>query len=203
MSELRPRRSQIIDASGNPEVLDDMFFGVFGQDPVLNPINIFSDEAETIALANPQATNSRGLTINRVFASVDFSYEIRTADDAPVEGPFDVRLSSRAGFDTADALTIITLTETSANLYNADEGFVSLPPTGIYALNFPTTNTGDVNMTFTGLAGTFDVLDEGGQELGPAFIDPLVPRLYFWDGTEWKRVSVGELEIPDIQFFTS
>ncbi len=200
MSLLRPRLSQVIDSGGDPEVAAKTYFGVFGQDPILNPINIFSDEGETIQIANPQDTNSVGLTINRVFASVDYSYQIDDMLGNTIEGPFDVRLSSRAGFDTADALSIITLTETSSNLYDIDEGFVSLPPAGVYELIFPTTNTGNVDITFTGLAGTFNVFDEAGAELAAGAVVANVPRSYYWDGAEWKQQLVGGgLSIFDIE----
>jgi len=199
MSLLRPRLANVIDGGGAPEVAAKTFFGVFGQDPVLNPINIFSDEAETIQIANPQDTNSVGLTINRVFASVDYSYQIDNMLGDTIEGPFDVRLSSRTGFDTADALSIITLTETSPNLYNIDEGFASLPPTGVYELIFPTTNTGNVDITFTGLAGTFELLDEDGNELSGGELVVNKPRSVFWDTVEWKLQPSGGLGFFDIQ----
>ena len=185
MSLIRPRLSQILDDAGDPVVNGYVYFGTYGADPRTNLLTLYTTEAETVTLANPQRTDSYGRLANDVYISTDYSYEVSDSDDVTIEGPKDRRLSSRAGFDTADATSIITLTETSANLYDISEGWLSAPPAGVYQLVFPTTNTGAVTITMDGIAGTFALEDSDSVALAGSEITASKPMAIYWTGTEF------------------
>tara|TARA_R110000824_G_scaffold18964_3_gene74298 strand:- start:108 stop:728 length:621 start_codon:yes stop_codon:yes gene_type:complete len=185
MSLIRPRLSQIIDDSGNPVVNGYVYFGTYGAAPRSNLITIYANEAQSSSLANPQRTDSLGRIANDVYLSVDYSYEVSNSSDVTIEGAKNRRLSSRAAFDTADAISIITLTETSSNLYDIDEGWLSLPPAGVYRFVFPTTNTGAVTITFDGIAGTFALEDSDSVALAGSEITASKPMAIYWTGTEF------------------
>lgn len=203
MSLIRPRLSQILDDAGDPVVNGYVYFGTYGTDPRTNLLTVYTTEAETVTLANPQRTDSLGRLANDVYFSVDYSYEVADSDDVTIEGPKDRRLSSRAAFDTADATSIITLTETSANLYDISEGWLSLPPAGVYQLVFPTTNTGAVTITMDGIAGTYAFEDGDSVALGGAEITALKPMSVYWDGTEFlNQASSSGLSLFDIQLLS-
>ena len=65
------------EEDGKPIVNGSAYFGVANQDPVLNPITIYSDRNVTVPITNPQPTDSQGRLINEVYVAVNqYSYKV-------------------------------------------------------------------------------------------------------------------------------
>ena len=62
--------TQFVDSSGAPIVNGFIYIGDQNADPVLNPQAIFSDRALTVALANPQRTDSDGRSVNKIWRNL-------------------------------------------------------------------------------------------------------------------------------------
>lgn len=65
------------EKDGKPIVGGKVYYGVANQDPILNPIPIFSDSGLTVPIANPQLLDSQGFLANRVFVGVNqYSFQV-------------------------------------------------------------------------------------------------------------------------------
>jgi hypothetical protein len=65
------------EEDGKPIVNGSAYFGVANQDPVLNPITIYSDRNVSVPITNPQPTDSQGRLINEVYVAVNqYSYQV-------------------------------------------------------------------------------------------------------------------------------
>jgi len=81
---------QIISSSGKPVLNGYIYIGSYGQDPVANPLNLFSDVGLTIPIANPQRTDSLGRPVNDIYiAEQNYSYQLKDQNLASIEGPKD------------------------------------------------------------------------------------------------------------------
>lgn len=81
---------QIISSSGKPVLNGYIYIGSYGQDPVANPLSLFSDAALTTPIANPQRTDSLGRPVNDAYiAETRYSYELKDAAGVTIEGPKD------------------------------------------------------------------------------------------------------------------
>ena len=77
--------TQFLDDNGDPLLNGKLYVGVYGLDPVANPITIYSDAALTTPLANPQTLDSFGRPSNDIYISSDFSYKVTDVDDVQIE----------------------------------------------------------------------------------------------------------------------
>jgi len=73
---------QFVNIDGKPFVNGKVFIGAQNQDPVLNPITIFSDRALSVVLANPQALDSFGRPANKIFIPATYSMKIEDSAGA-------------------------------------------------------------------------------------------------------------------------
>lgn len=192
MALVQPRYSQILDANGDPAVGAKVYFSAYGTDPVANhsSFTIYSDESLATSATNPQVADSFGRMPNQVYIGVDYAYLIKDADDNIIEGPIDRRISSRINFETSQSIDVITLTETSANNYSMDPGWTKLPPNGVYPLMFPTTNTGAVTATITGITGSYSVTSKG-VALTSDQITANVVHLSYFNGTSFDLFNIS------------
>src|SRR5690349_6801558 len=79
---------QVINSSGRPIVNGYIYIGAYQQDPVANPLSLFSDPGLTTPIANPQRTDSFGRPVNDIYiAEPRYSYQIKDVTLTSVEGP--------------------------------------------------------------------------------------------------------------------
>lgn len=161
MSIFLRQTEQFVDASGAPLVNGNVYIGVYGQDPKLNPIQLYTDDSRLSQLPNPMLLDEFGRLSVDVYIETDYSYMVETSAGTPIEGVKNRRLSSSTVFSSAESIKTISLIETAANVYEAREGFQVIPPQGSYLLKFPTANTGAVTVEFEDLVGSFPVKSDG------------------------------------------
>lgn len=194
MSIFLRQTDQFIDASGAPVVNGLVYIGVYGQDPKINPIKIYTDDSKVSELPNPMLLDEFGRLSVDVYLDVDYSYMVETSAGTPIEGVKNRRLSTTTNFSSAQSIKTISLIETSANVYEAREGFQVIPPQGSYFLRFPTANTGAVTIEFEDLVGSFPVKDNGST-LSSGAIGINETILADFDGTDFNIVIAASSTI--------
>lgn len=112
MSARIDEKTQFVDSAGVPIVNGKIYIGLQGADPVLNPISIFSDRELTIALANPQLTDSNGRSVNKIWIPGDYS--IRVDDSLDVQQMIDLDAGETVTDSGVTPLSNVTGTNTIA-----------------------------------------------------------------------------------------
>lgn len=175
MASFIDENTQFEGVDGKPLVNGKIYIGVQGQDPVLNPTNIFSDRALTIALANPQTLNSLGRSTNKIW--IPGKYSLRVEDSAAVlhlveldqgetQAVGTTKLSNVQGVDAITSLANPTIT-----------AYVDLQQ---YVFTAVGSNTVAVTMSIDGLvAKSID----GTSAAGTFSVDQLV-SIYFNAATD-------------------
>lgn len=130
--------TQFLDDNGDPLLNGKLYVGVYGLDPVANPITIYSDVALTTPLTNPQTLDSFGRPTNDIYIGQSFSYkvedsggtqiELKNVDFAPYQG-----LSLRAFGAIGDGVTDDTAAVT-AWLNALDDDVSGYVPSGTYLI---------------------------------------------------------------------
>ena len=64
------------DVDGAPLVNAKIYVGVQNQDPVANPVLIYSDRALTTPIDNPQTTNAYGRAVNKIYTAAEYSLQV-------------------------------------------------------------------------------------------------------------------------------
>lgn len=158
MSIVLRQKDQIIDDEGNPVVNGYFYVGEQGQNPKTNPVNIYADDEFTVALANPQRTDSYGRLVNDIYLELDsYSYLISNSTDVTIEGPFDrgVLGGARASSITQETVNV-SEGETTITLSNTyTEGAVTVSVNGVDQSPLEYSAPGGTTITFN------DPLPEG------------------------------------------
>lgn len=96
---------QVIDEAGRPVVAGFIYYGEYGKDPKLNPIEIYADEELSAPLDNPLRTDIFGRPSAAPHVGVDYSYVITDIFGTTIEGPYNQRIGANALGLTSTALT--------------------------------------------------------------------------------------------------
>ncbi len=140
-------KTQFVDDAGNPIVNGSIFIGLQNADPVANPITIFSDRALTIPIANPQATDSEGRSVNKIWIPGDYSIQVN--DSLAVQQMIDLD----AGVDiTASGVTPLdTVNGTDTITAQGSPTVLALNDNELYVFQAVNNNTGATTLNIDGL----------------------------------------------------
>lgn len=83
MAALIDEHTQFVSSSGAPINNGYIYVGSRNQDPVLNPITIYSDRALTTTLTNPQRTDANGRAVNKIW--IPSRYSLKVEDENNVQ----------------------------------------------------------------------------------------------------------------------
>lgn len=142
MPSLINEHTQFIDPStGLPAVGGSLYIGSQNQDPVANPITIYSDRGLTTTLANPQTLDASGRATNKIWVPGKYSLQVNDLSGSQVYQELDngelaqtgiSQLDNVQGTDTITAEgspAILTLVDKQAFVFtaaNANTGAVTL-----------------------------------------------------------------------------
>lgn len=186
-------KTQFQDSAGIPIVNGLIFIGLQNSDPVSNPIVIFSDRALTIPIANPQATDSNGRAVNKIWIPGDYS--IRVNDSLGAQQMIDLD----AGI-TTEASGVTPLTNAAGTDTITAEGtptVLAYANNEMYVFQAVNNNTGPVTLNIDGV---------GPKPIVNNVVDPLVANDIIANGAivvvfndildafEWVNQNVTNLE---------
>lgn len=163
MSAKIDENTQFVGVDGKPIVNGKIYIGTQNQDPILNPITIFSDRDLTVVLANPQLLDSDGRSVNKIWIPAKYSFRVDDSDDVQKLQDLDAgeepstgtsSLGNVQGIDaiTADGAPTIT----------------SIADDEIYIFEAVSTNTGAVTLKIDSTA--VQSIKNNGRELLPGEI---------------------------------
>jgi len=183
--------------NGKPIVNGSIFIGVQNQDPILNPITIYSDRDLTVTIANPQTTDSFGRSTNKIW--IPGKYSIIVQDSASVQKYSELD----AGESPATGITNLT-NVAGANTITADASptITLLVDKEIYPFTAIGTNTGAVTLAID-LVAAKAVLKYHDQPLiaGDIEINQAVSVMY--NGTDDTFELISSTLDPQIQSITA
>jgi hypothetical protein len=186
MSIVLRQKDQILDDAGDPIVNGYFYVGEQGQDPKTNPINIYADDEYTVALANPQRTDTYGRVVNDIYVQADgYSYLISNSADTTIEGPFDRGvLGNGLGASSITQETVsVSEGETSIVLTNSyTEGAVTVSVNGVDQSPLHYTAPGGNTITFT------EALPEG-EVIVTIFGTISIPVLISYAPEDWGLIT--------------
>jgi len=162
MSAFLDENTQFVDDGGKPLAGGKAYFGVVGSDPILFPIQIFSDRALKIELNNPQTLDADGRTENKIWISTVYSLLVQDV--------LGVQHIQQLDQGTLLSSEFITLTVTGgANDLIADgvSPIELLSDKGIYVLQTINPNSGPMTLE-VGMVTAKDIklnLDQDIQEI--------------------------------------
>ncbi len=165
MSAFVSENTQFLGTDGKPLTGGKIYIGDQNLDPVLNPTDIFSNRALTIAIANPQPLDSLGKPTNKIWIGVD-KYSIRIDNSADVQQFQELdngedtqvgttKLDNVQGVDNVTATASTTITE-YVDLQQYVFGAVG---TNTQTMTLDIDNVGPKNIDDTATAGTFVLND--------------------------------------------
>jgi len=161
MAELVTANQPFQGVDGKPIVNGFIFVGKAKADTILNPINIFSDRQLTIALDNPQRTDSLGRPVNKIWGIAPYSVLVQDVNSVQRFTDDDTGESEAAG--------LITLTNVQGLNSITAEGIPSITGYVDKALYIFTTagiNTGNVTLNIDN-QGIIPVKKEHDKEISP------------------------------------
>jgi hypothetical protein len=97
MPSLIDEHQVFLDSSGTPIVSGKIYIGSQNNDPVTNPITIYSDRDLTTALPNPQPTDVNGRALNKIWVPAKYSIRVDDADDVQQYQNLDAGDTSETG----------------------------------------------------------------------------------------------------------
>lgn len=158
MASLIDEHTQFLDSAGTPIVNGYVYIGSQNQDPVLNPITIYSDRALTTTLSNPQRTDANGRTTNKIYAAGRYSIKVEDANNVQRYQELD------NGEEPASGITTLTNVQgINAITAEASPAITSYTDGEIYVLKAANANTGAVTLDAGG--GAKDVRKNGADAL--------------------------------------
>jgi hypothetical protein len=97
MPSLIDEHQVFLDSLGTPIVSGKIYIGSQNNDPVTNPITIYSDRDLTTALPNPQPTDVNGRALNKIWVPAKYSIRVDDADDVQQYQNLDAGDTSETG----------------------------------------------------------------------------------------------------------
>jgi len=136
MPSIISEHEQHVDSGGKPIVNGTIHIGARNTDPTLlaNKITIYSDRALTTPLANPQATDAEGRSVNKIWVPGRYSIVVQDSESAQQYSELDAGENPETGISaltnvqgtnaiTADGdPTIDTLLDQQAYIFRAAGG---------------------------------------------------------------------------------
>jgi len=107
--------TQYVGTNGKPLTGGKLYIGVQNQDPVTTGIDLFSDRALTVAIANPQALDSLGKTTNKIWISAN-KYSVRVDNSSDVQQFQELDNGSGFGITAELATDAQTVTGTATDV---------------------------------------------------------------------------------------
>ncbi len=130
---------------GKPIVNGYIYVGVAGQDPKLNPVNIYSDRGLTTLIANPQRTDAYGRAVNKVWVSGRYSVKVEDRDG--VQKYQDLQRGELADSPTINLVNVQGINAVTADAVPAVSSYIDK---AVYVLTVVNSNTGAVTLDFGG-----------------------------------------------------
>lgn len=213
MAVIIDEHTQYVDIDGKPLVGGTVTIGEDGSsDPENDKKDIFSDEALTIPLANPQTLNDRGQTENKIFLSGKYSFLLKDSEDNQIE------LDTSRGEDTATSGNISLTNVAGINDLTAqgspnpiDEYTDKQPytltlvnaPTGAMTLNIDSNGVVDIKANgFDIVSGQFsanEVITVTYNSIGPVFeLSSNAPPAFLKTPLDTNGNSIYESEGSDV-----
>lgn len=147
MPSLIDERKPFIGTDGKPIVNGSVYIGSQNNNPVTNPITIYSDRALTTVLANPQQTDAYGKPTNKIW--VPGRYSIQVNDSSAVQKFQDLD----AGDNPQTGITTLSnVSGTNAITAQGTPIITSLTDKQFYALTVANANTGAVTLQIDAIA---------------------------------------------------
>ncbi len=172
-------RTQFVDDAGTPIVNGQIFIGLQNSDPVANPITIFSDRALTVPIANPQATDSEGRSVNKIWIPGDYSVEVQDALGATklidLDAGVDITASGVTPLDTVNGTDTITA--------QGSPTVLALNDNELYVFQAVNNNTGAVTLNIDGL---------GARVIKNNLVDDLVANDILANGVVVVAYNAGQ-----------
>lgn len=132
--------TQYLTIGGAPIVAGEIYIGDVNADPVANPKSIFSDRALSVALANPQASDAFGRSVNKIWTDGKFSIQVN--DSAGVQQFQDLD----AGESTTGATSISLDSVVGSNTITATGGITAYTSNQQFVFKTALANTGPVTL---------------------------------------------------------
>jgi len=158
-------KTQFVDSGGEPIVNGFIYIGVQNADPKVSSISIFSDRALTIALGNPQRTDSQGRSVNKIWFSG--RYSIKVEDVNNVQQFQDLDAGEATGNEILPLINVLGINTITADASPVITAYVDKAQ---FIFTVLSTNTGAVTLDISSV-GAKDFLSPAGN----AFISGELP----------------------------
>lgn len=190
--------TQYTNVGGKPLVNGKVFIGVVNQDPVLNPEPIFADPPLTIPLANPQALNSRGQTVNKMYVAGRYSFKLEDSNGGQIDQDLD------RGTAPAIGITALTFVQgTNAITAQANPTISFYTDKAQFSLTIINSPTGATTLNIDGLGAV--PIKNNGIDIQPEQIaaNSIVVVAFNAIGPVFELISNQIAGLGGIQTFTS
>jgi len=134
---------QYFGSDGLPLVGGQIYIGTVALEPIGNLISIFSDEALTVSIANPQTIGADGFSANKIYIPAKYSLRVNTVLGA--QFLLDLNVGASAGTGTTSLKSVLG---TNAITAEGEASVVtSLVDKEVYTLKIANTNDGTSGVT--------------------------------------------------------
>lgn len=175
-------RTQFLDESGAPIVNGYIYIGSQNQNPVTNPITIYSDRGLSTTISNPQRTDADGRAENKIWVPGRYSLKVEDVDNV------QKLLDLDRGEDPDTGTTKLTNVQ-GANTITA-EGAGELIDGQIYIFQAVADNSDTVTLNI-GSTGDYKIVLFPGVNITSGAIkeDQQVAVVWDEDNTEYQLIS--------------
>ena len=135
---------QFVDQAGNPLVGGKVYIGPKGQDAKQTQVNIFSNRALTIVIANPQTLNAEGRSPIKIWIDGEYSLFVEDVNAIQHLREDDQGEGEAQGIQSIDQNSVAGANDITANAIPPVTSYVN---NTLYPFQIVAINTGD--MTFT------------------------------------------------------
>ncbi len=158
MASMISEQESFQGVDGKPIVNGYIYVGVAGQDPKLNPVNIYADRELTTLIANPQRTDAYGRAVNKVWVSDRYSLKVEDRDGS--QKYQDLQRGELADSPTINLVNVQGINTVTADAVPAVSSYIDK---AVYVLTVVNSNTGAVTLDFGG--GAKPVKKDNGDNL--------------------------------------
>lgn len=173
MAALLDEHQQWELSSGVPLVNGKIYIGSRNQDPVLNPITIYSDRALATVLSQPQRTDASGRAENKIHVPGRYSIKVTDENDVQLYQNLD------AGEEAASGITSLSNVQgIDAITAEATPAITAYSNQEIYVFRAAASNTGAVTLDAGGGATAVVKNDDEALVAGDILADQIVMVAY-------------------------